>query len=95
VLRHGGRPIFGLPAVCSGYYVDVAAPFIAHNADHTPLGPRCRVPAQTSQEECIKMIKQMKMAKILKKAEKKEAKKAAKKGKKFKTKVDRSDVSLI
>jgi hypothetical protein len=95
VLRHGSRPIFGLPAVCSGYYVDVAAPFIAHNAECAPLSPRCRAPAKTSQEECIKMIKQKKMAKILKKAEKKEAKKAAKNKKQFKTKVDRSDVSLI
>jgi len=41
------------------------------------------------------MIKKKKLLKMLKKAEKKAVKKAAKKGKQSKTKVDRSDVSLI
>jgi hypothetical protein len=40
-------------------------------------------------------MKQKKIAKILKRAEKKAAKKAAKHPKRYKTKVDRSDVSLI
>jgi hypothetical protein len=52
-------------------------------------------PAARTTGGASKMIKQKKIAKLLKKAEKKAAKKAAKKGKKFKTKVDRSDVSLI
>jgi hypothetical protein len=41
------------------------------------------------------MIKKKKLKKIIEKAERKAAKKIAKKGKNSKTKVDRSDVSLI
>jgi hypothetical protein len=45
--------------------------------------------------EAFIVVKQGKLLKAAKKAEKKAAKKAAKKAKKAKTKVDRSDVSLI
>jgi hypothetical protein len=48
-----------------------------------------------SQDEVYQMIKKKKLKKIIERAERKAVKKIAKKGKDAKTKVDRSDVSLI